>query len=127
MTVGFVDTTILVHVLRNNAVALAWFNARPEQLSITPISWMEIMDGAGSKRAQRQSLDILNRFEIVYLTEVDMKWAMQQLEIFRLSHGSHTMDCLIASVCHRLQVPLYTHNIKDMSVLLGPNLTVKPY
>jgi hypothetical protein len=37
------------------------------------------------------------------------------------------MDCLMASVCHRLQVPLYTHNVRDMTILLGSALVVKPY
>jgi predicted nucleic acid-binding protein len=36
-------------------------------------------------------------------------------------------DCLIASVAQRLQVPLYTHNLKDMHVLLSTSLVVKPY
>lgn len=35
-------------------------------------------------------------------------------------------DCLIASVAHRLQVPLYTHNLKDMTPLIG-ELALKPY
>ncbi len=45
----------------------------------------------------------------------------------RLSHGAAMNDCLIASVCHRLQVPLYTHNLKDMRILIGAELAVKPY
>jgi hypothetical protein len=36
-------------------------------------------------------------------------------------------DCLIASVVHRLQVPVYTHNLKDMRVLLNEALVIKPY
>lgn len=35
-------------------------------------------------------------------------------------------DCLIASVAYRLKVPLYTHNLKDMTPIIG-NLAVKPY
>jgi predicted nucleic acid-binding protein len=52
---------------------------------------------------------------------------MQQLERYRLSHGVGINDCLIASVAHRLQLPLYTHNLKDMRVLLGETLVIKPY
>ena len=36
---------------------------------------------------------------------------MQQLEHYRLSDGVGIHDCLIASVCHRLQVPIYSHNL----------------
>ena len=66
-------------------------------------------------------------FDIVYLTQADMDWAMQQLLTYRLSHGIAVMDCLIASVCYRLQVPLYTHNMRDMTNILGAALVVKPY
>lgn len=51
---------------------------------------------------------------------------MEQIENYRLSHGVATNDCLIASVAYRLQVPLYTHNLKDMTSILG-KLAVKPY
>jgi hypothetical protein len=52
---------------------------------------------------------------------------MQQLLIYRLSHDIAIMDCLVASVCYRLQVPLYSHNLRDMTALLGSSLVVKPY
>jgi predicted nucleic acid-binding protein len=48
------------------------------------------------------------------------------MEKYRLSHGVATGDCFIASVAYRLQVPLYTHNLKDMTPMIG-NLAVKPY
>jgi len=70
---------------------------------------------------------ILSQFDMEYLTPPDMDWAMQQLERYRLSHGVGIHDCLIASVAHRLQVPLYTHNLRDMRVLLNETLVIKPY
>jgi len=51
---------------------------------------------------------------------------MQQVERFQFSHHIGKDDCLIAAVAYRLQLPLYTHNLKDMTPLLG-NLAVKPY
>jgi hypothetical protein len=51
---------------------------------------------------------------------------MQQLKAFRLSHGIAVMDSLIASVPYRLQVPLFTDNLKDMRVLVK-KLAIKPY
>ena len=127
MNPGVVDTTVLIHILRNNTTALSWLNAQPGKLSITPISWMEVIDGAGSKAAQQQAKQLLGRFGMIFFVEIDLRWAMQQLESFRLSNGSHMMDCMIASVCYRYQIPLYTHNLKDMRVLLGSTLVVKPY
>ncbi|MEZ4869944.1 MAG: PIN domain-containing protein [Caldilineaceae bacterium] len=127
MTVGIVDSTVIIHILRNNLLAETWSTAQPNRLSVTPITWLEVIYGAPNKRAQASTHALLNRFDMVYLTQVDMDWAMQQLLTYRLSHGIAIMDCLIASVCHRMQVPLYTHNVRDMTILLGSSLVVKPY
>jgi predicted nucleic acid-binding protein len=72
-------------------------------------------------------LKILKTFELAYPIQQDMDWAIGQLTQFRLSHGVGMNDCLIASVCHRLQVPLSTHNLRHMTVLLGTTLAIKPY
>jgi predicted nucleic acid-binding protein len=45
---------------------------------------------------------------------------------YELSHGVGMMDCLIASVSYRLQLPLYTHNLKHFAPLLN-DLAQKPY
>jgi predicted nucleic acid-binding protein len=126
MTVGIVDTTVVVHYFRKNPAAQAWVDSQSVRLSIVSITWLEVMHGAGSKAKETASKSILNRFDTVYLSELDQQWAMQQLERFRLSHGVSIDDCLIASVAFRLQVPLYTHNLKDMAPMLG-KLAIKPY
>ncbi len=127
MTVGIVDSTVIVHLFRRNPSALTWYGSLAQPLSVTPITWMEIIYGSGSKSNQTKCKAILNQFDMEYLTPTDMDWAMQQLEQYRLSHGAAMNDCLIASVSYRLQVPLYTHNLKDMQPLIGTGLAVKPY
>ncbi|MCL4248842.1 MAG: PIN domain-containing protein [Anaerolineae bacterium] len=126
MTVGIVDTTVILHLFRNYGDARAWVDSQPARLSIVSISWMEVMEGANSKATQAQCKTILERFEVVYPTSSDQQWAMQQLERFQFSHHIGKDDCLIASVAYRLQRPLYTHNLKDMTPLIG-SLAVKPY
>ena len=127
MTVGIVDTTVIVHYFRKNSVAQAWVNTQPARLSVTPITWLEIMYGAGSKAKEAVSKSILNRFEMVYLSEADQDWAMQQVEQYRLSHGVSINDCLIASVAFRLQAPFYTTNVKHFLPMLDPKLVFEPY
>lgn len=126
MTVGIVDTSVIIHYFRKNPVAQAWINTQPDQLSVVSITWLEVMYGAGSKAKEAACKSLLNRFELLYLAQADQVWAMQQMEHCRLSHGVAINDCLIASVAYRLQMPLYTHNLKDMKPLLG-KLAVKPY
>lgn len=127
MTVGIADSTVIVHLFRRNPSVLTWYASLSQPLAITPITWMEIMYGAAGKAGQAKCKAILDEFAMEYLTRADMDWAMQQLERYRLSHGVEMNDCLIASVAHRLQVPLYTHNLRDMRVLLGETLVIKPY
>lgn len=127
MTGSIVDSTVAIHILRSNPLARSWFAAQSVRLSVTPITWLEVMYGAPSKREQARTKALLDQLDIVYLIQVGMDWAMQQLLTYRLSHGVAIMDCLIASVCYRLKVPLYTHNVRDMTILLGSSLVVKPY
>jgi predicted nucleic acid-binding protein len=126
MITGFVDSTVLIHLLRKNLSAKNWLTSQLG-LAITPIVWLEIVYGARGKQGQMETLQVLSGFDIVYLTQADQVWAMEHLRTYRLSHGVEINDCLIASVSHRLQVPLYTHNIKDMTRILDPGLVIKPY
>jgi len=126
MSIGIVDTTVILHYFRNYAAARAWVDSQPVQLSVTSVTWLEVMEGASSKANQAESRRVLDKFEMLYLTATDQVWAMEQLERFQFSHHIGMNDCLIASVAYRLRRPLYTHNIKDMAPLLG-ELAVKPY
>jgi predicted nucleic acid-binding protein len=85
------------------------------------------MEGAPSKAGQALCLSLIAQFELLRLTDVDQDWAMKQMVDYRLSRGVHSADCLIASICHRLQVPIYTHNVKDMVKILPSTLVIRPF
>ena len=106
MMIGVVDTTVIVHLFRRYAPALAWYNSLSQPLGLTPLTWVEIIYGAGSKAKQIQCKALLNQFTMLHLHPSDQDWAMKQMEQFRLSHGITTNDCFIASVAYRLQLPL---------------------
>jgi len=127
MTAGIIDTTVIIHIFRKNSAARVWVDALETRLSVTTVTWLEVMYGVPSKAGQAQCKAILSQFDLVYLTQSDQEWAMHQMEHYRLSHGVGMNDCLIAAVSYRLQQPLYTHNLKDMRVLLGDTLPQKPY
>ncbi|MFQ3647204.1 MAG: PIN domain-containing protein [Anaerolineae bacterium] len=123
---SIVDTTVVVHVLRRNPDARLWVSTQPDRLAITSITWLEIMEGTTSKSNQGEAKRILSMFELLYLTSTDQQWAMQQLELLQFSHHIGMNDCLIAAVAKRFGAALYTHNLKDMTPLLG-ELAIKPY
>ena len=125
MTPALLDTTVVLHLFRKYKPALSWFDGEARYW-VTSITWMEIMVGVPNKRAQTDTLDLLNRFETLYLTRADQDWAMQQIERLRFSRSIGMNDAMIAAVAYRLQVPLYTHNLKDMTPIIG-KLAVQPY
>ena len=127
MSVGIVDTTVILHYFRNFGDARAWVDSQPARLSVTSITWMEVMEGASSKAHQTHCKNVLGKFDVLYPTLADQQWAMEQLERFQFMHHIGKDDCLIASIAYRLQLPLYTHNLKDMQALVGERLAVKPY
>jgi predicted nucleic acid-binding protein len=126
MSVGIVDTTVILHYFRNYGNARLWVDTQPFRLSIVSITWLEVMSGVSSKANQIQSKNVLGKFDLLYPSSIDQQWAMQQLEHFQFSHHIGKDDCLIAAVAYRLQIPLYTHNLKDMTPLIGA-LAIQPY
>lgn len=126
MTSGIADTNILIELYRNDAASKAWF-AQQQDIAITSITWMEMMEGSQGKTGQMRNLQIIAQFGMEYLADTDQQWAMAQLLQYRLSHGVSFKDCLIASVCNRLQIPLYTKNVKDFLPILTPRLVIRPY
>jgi len=125
MTLAIVDTIVIVHLWRRYPPATSWFKT-DQVFSIISITWMEVMVGMPNKRVQEETLKLLNGFELLHLTQTDQDWAIQQIEYLQFSHHIGMNDAMIASVAYRLQVPLYTHNLKDMTPMIG-NLAVKPY
>lgn len=127
MVVAIVETNVVVDLLRDYKPALNWLNRQNQPtLGITPIVWMEVITGGDNKAERKRAAKFMAYFEMVYLTQSDLDWAMDAQMLYELSHGVGMMDCLIASVSHRLQLPLYTHNLKHFAPLLG-DLAQKPY
>lgn len=127
MADAILDTAIVVDFLRNYSPAVQWKNTQGSAIfALTPLVWMEIIDGAMNKQEQQRAIRLMSQFEMLYLTEADLNWAMRQQTIYHLSHNVGINDCLIAAPAYRLQLPLYTQNAKHFVPLLG-TLAQKPY
>lgn len=113
-----VDTSVLVDLLRGFPPARDWLTSLGRQrAAITPVVWMETIQGATNKVKRAQAIKFLRRFRIEHATDDDDRWAMRQLASFCLSHGIELQDAMIASVAARLSVPLYTTNLKHFQPL----------
>jgi len=123
---ALLDSTVIIHLLRKRQQAVEWINNNSGMLGITSTTWMEVIEGTASKQHQSYCKQTLSQFSLVFPVISDHQWAMEQLEIYQFSHHIGMNDCLIAAVAFRLNIPLYTHNLKDMSPLIG-SLAQKPY
>ena len=127
MVTALVETNVVVDLLRRYSPAVTWLgDQRQEKLGVTPIIWMQVVTGGMNKAERLRAAEVMAEFEMIYLTEADLKWAMEAQMTYELSRGVGMMDCLIASVSHRLEIPLYTHNLKHFAPLLS-GLAQKPY
>lgn len=114
------DTTIVIDLLGGKSKAVSWYaGLKRQRVAITPIVWLETMQGARNNSERAQIIRFLKRFYLEHPTRDDNWWAMRQFARYRLSHGVAWADILIASVAVRLSVPIYTLNIKHFAPLPG--------
>lgn len=125
MVAALVDTSVVVDLLRDYPPANTWFLAQND-LAVSRGVWLEIIEGAQDRPAQHHALNLLRRFELIEITTPDVIWATERLLHFNLSHNIDAFDCLIAAASYRLQLPLYTRNLKHFAPLLG-SLAKPPY
>src|SRR5262249_26828980 len=105
---------------------LNWLQNTPLLLVVSSFTRMELILGVRNKIEQEKVVRLLQPYGLIYLQAADAKWAMEQFEAFYLSHQIEMIDCLIAATAIGLDIPIYTRNVKDMSILPGVKLSV-PY
>jgi predicted nucleic acid-binding protein len=124
---ALLDTSVLVDLWREHPPAMTWAAAhRDLAIGIHVLVEMELVEGARNNQELAQLRHLLNDYEVVFLTPADCAWASAQHRQFRLSHGVGLLDALIASSAVRLNVPLYTLNLKHFQPLPGV-IATSPY
>ena len=106
------DTTILIDFLRGNIKAAQYLqNLTNPTLSI--ITEAEIYQGAKNKNDLIKWEKFLNNFNILPITEEISILGIGLLRQYRLSHGLHILDALIAATAQNYNFILKTGNYKD--------------
>ena len=118
MVTGFIDSNIIVDVLRKHPSAEAWLGQQ-SNLGVTRFDWLEVLHGAINRIEQQRCIRLLRDFELIEIQNSDAEWATQQSMVFSLRYDIDPIDYLIAAPAHRLQLPLYTRNLKHFEPLLG--------
>jgi predicted nucleic acid-binding protein len=126
MVTVLLDTSIVIDLLRGYPNSEQWLQSQTEELGVTLYVWLEVLEGANNKANQQRAIALLNQFALVKTLSEDVDWSVQQLIQYNLSHNLDSIDCLIAAPAYRLQIPLYTRNLKHFRPLLG-NQAIAPY
>lgn len=121
------DTSVIIDLLNGRPDSLQWYATLGRtRIAITPIVWMEVVNGTNNKRDFTRALRFLRKFPIEHPIANDYFWVMHQFAQYHLSHHIDMQDVMIASVAVRLQIPVYTLNLKHFSPL--PDIKViRPY
>jgi len=126
MVDGLVETSLLIDILRGYALADQWLEQQTETLGITRFVWLEVLQGAENRANYQRSIALLKAFELIDVTPTDIEWATEQMLKLTLRYHTEAMDFLIAAPSYRLQIPLYTRNLKHFTPLIG-ELARQPY
>jgi predicted nucleic acid-binding protein len=123
---GLLDTNIFIDISRNYSPALLWLKNQTLQFGVSSICRIELMLGARNKIEMQKIDRVLQPFQLIYPDAADSQWAMEQFEHFNLSHQIEVFDCYIAASAVRLSLPIFTRNVRHLSLL--PNVKVQvPY
>jgi predicted nucleic acid-binding protein len=84
VTDGILDTNIIIDLTTQNPLALLWLNRMSNQrLAITPVVWLEILEGARNHAERTQIMRFLRQFPIEHPTPDDHRWTMLQFSRFK--------------------------------------------
>jgi predicted nucleic acid-binding protein len=124
---ALLDTSVLVDLWRRHPAALSWAETQRELvIGIHVVVGMELVEGVRDNQELAYLDRLLAGYEVVYLTQSDCAWAREQHRRLRLSHGVGLLDVFIASSAVRLDIPLYTLNLKHFQPL--PEVkAIRPY
>ena len=109
----FLDSDVLIDCLRGTPMARDWLERNAsEALRIPGIVAMELVVGCRDKAALRRVDKLLDTFEIVWPDTADFQHAYQLLTEHYLGSSIGIADCLIAAMCQRRSMLLYSFNLR---------------
>lgn len=119
-----IDSDILIAASRGVEAAIDFLIqiGESETLSITAVSWMELLAGAQSKTDQRRIERFLRRFVLLVFDEASTRRAIDLMREYHLSHGLAMPDAFIAACALESKQTLATINIRDFKFISGLKL-----
>lgn len=111
----FVDTDVMVDILRGYPLALAWLqNLGTEEVGLCGIVVMELLQGCRSQQEITALEKFLAHYTVYWPTSSDCYRALNDLANNYLPHGLKMLDALIGHCAVGLNLPCI-HSIKSTS------------
>jgi predicted nucleic acid-binding protein len=116
-----VDTDILIDVARDDSVAIQRikYEESKANLQISVITQMELIIGCHNRTELKTLYNFLKRFTIINVSELISEHAVELLSAYRLSHGLHIPDAIIALTAIVNNIPFLSKNQKDYRFING--------
>lgn len=129
MSFALVDTDILIDLAADSRQAIDSIKTLEQEftLAVSTITVMELTVGCRNKVELRNMEKLLERFEVVPLSELVSSTAINLIKKHRLSHGLLIADALIASTAIANDYPLASKNQRDYKFISGLNVLPYPY
>ncbi len=123
----FVDTDVMIDVLRGYPPALAWLKTLgPEEIGLCGIVVMELLQGSKNQAEMRKLDKFLESYKIYWPTSSDGYRALNDVANNYLSTGLGILDALIGECAVGLNTALYTFNKKHFRAISSLKIT-EPY
>ncbi len=129
MSFVLVDTDILIDLAADSKPAVDSIKTLEAEfmLAVSTITVMELTVGCRNKTELRSVEKLLDRFEVIPLSEQISSMSVNLIKKYRLSHGLLIADALIASTAITNDIPLVSKNQRDYRFISGLNLLSYPY
>lgn len=129
MSFVLVDTDILIDLAADSKSAVDFIKTLEAEftLAVSTITVMELTVGCRNKAELRNTEKLLERFEIIPMTERISSTAVNLIKKYRLSHGLLIADALIASTAISNDISLASKNQRDYKFIPDLNLLPYPY
>lgn len=113
-----IDTNLIVDIFRGYKASAIFIDSLPN-LSISVITWYELIEGVENTKQQKIFEKYLSQYEIYHINEIVSKKSLDLMRRFNLSDNLQHDDALIASICLEYGLILVTRNLKHFKCIEG--------